>query len=153
MYRLRTILDRLFPYPSHSQALFAIAAWPVLFAFGCWRTPQISAFLQTLGVEVTMWQVFNAGFGAYVMLLMKHRAFSRRHMERHAADIERHSQLIKVRQGMVVAGLAGTSMHMAVISEEAQLRKRLGFLVEADSFYNRLDGLILVFKWLYSKLK
>ncbi|MFJ4153955.1 hypothetical protein ACIPZF_03980 [Pseudomonas sp. NPDC089752] len=153
MYRLHVLLDRLFPYPSRRQALFAITAWPVLFAFGCWRTPQISEFLQSLGIEVTMWQVFHAALGAYILLLMNHGALNRRHFKRHAADIDRHRQLIKVGQGMVVAGLAGTSMNMVVIREEAKLRKRLGFLVEADRFYCSLESVILVFKWLCSKLR
>lgn len=42
---------------------------------------------------------------------------------------------------------------MAVISEEAQLRKQLGFLVEADRFYRSLDSMTRFFKWLRSKLK
>ncbi|MNH04704.1 hypothetical protein D3C79_640080 [compost metagenome] len=40
-------------------------------------------------------------FGAYVLLLMNHREFNCRHFEHHAADINRHSQRIKVGQGMV----------------------------------------------------
>ncbi|MFD2641106.1 hypothetical protein [Pseudomonas japonica] len=92
-------------------------------------------------------------FGAYALLLMNHREFNRRHFEHHAADIDRHSQLIKVGQRMVVVGLVDTSMHMAVISEEAQLRKRLGFLMEADRFYRSLDSMTRFFKWLRCKLK
>jgi hypothetical protein len=35
-----------------------------LFAIGCWRTPQIAQFLNDQGVEISMLQVFLAGFGA-----------------------------------------------------------------------------------------
>lgn len=153
MIRLRRVLARLFPYPSTNQALFAIAAWPLLFAACCWQTPQLAGFLRSQGLDVSMWKVFHAGLGAYVLLLANHRVFNRRHFERHAPDIDRHQRLAKVEQGMVVAGLVGTGMHAAVVSEKAQLRKRLGFLVDADNFYRKLHSLIHVSEWLRSKLK
>jgi hypothetical protein len=38
-------------------------------------------------------------------------------------------------------------------SEMAQLRKQLGFLVDADNFYRKLKVLIRVMSWLRGKLK
>jgi len=64
MTRLRFIPIQLTRYPHTNEALFAIALWPVLFAIGCWRTPQIVQFLNAQGVEISMLQVFLAGFGA-----------------------------------------------------------------------------------------
>lgn len=53
-----------------------------------------------------MWQVFQTGLGVYILLLMNHRALNRRHFKRHAAEIDRHRQMIEVGQGMVVATLS-----------------------------------------------
>lgn len=99
MIHWRRILARPFHYPSPNQALFAIVAWPVLFAAGCWKTPQIAEFLRSQRLDVSMWEVFHAGFGAYLLLLANHRMFNRRHFERNAPSIHRHQQLVKVEQG------------------------------------------------------
>lgn len=42
MTRLRFIPFQLKRFSQTNEALFAIALWPVLFAIGCWRTPQIA---------------------------------------------------------------------------------------------------------------
>lgn len=153
MTRLRFIPIQLIRYPHTNEALFSIALWPVLFAIGCSRTPQIVQFLNAQGVEISTLQVFLAGFGAYLFLLGKHRVFNHRYFEHHAVDIAWYSQLHEVDQNMVAAGLAGTDTHRAVTNEMAQLRKQLGFLVDADNFYRKLKVLIRVMSWLRGKLK
>lgn len=153
MTRLRFIPFQLTRYPHTNEALFAIALWPVLFAIGCWKTPQIAQFLNAQGVEISMLQVFLAGFGAYLFLLGKHHVLNHRYFERHAVDIAWHRRLCEVDQDMVAAGIAGTDAHRAVISEMAELRKQLGFLVDADNFYHKLKVLIRVMSWLRGKLK
>lgn len=140
-------------YPPTSQALFAIAAWPVLLALGCWQMPQISEFLTSHGTPVDMWQVFHAGFWAYVLLLPNHRRFNRRHFERNAGGIALHHRLTKVEREMAARGLTQADEYLAVIRARAQLRKRLGFLIDADNFYRKLDFLVEVFRWLCRKLK
>ncbi|MNL02330.1 hypothetical protein D3C87_1228320 [compost metagenome] len=153
MTSLRFIPIQLIRYPHTNEALFSIALWPVLFAIGCWRTPQIVQFLNAQGVEISTLQVFLAGFGAYLFLLGKHRVFNHRYFEHHAVDIAWYRQLHEVDQNMVAAGLAGTDTHRAVTNEMAQLRKQLGFLVDADNFYRKLKVLIRVMSWLRGKLK
>ncbi|MCQ4260980.1 MULTISPECIES: hypothetical protein [Pseudomonadaceae] len=141
MTRLRFIPFQLKRFPQTNEALFAIALWPVLFAIGCWQTPQIAQFLNARGVEISMLQVFLAGFGAYLFLLGKHRVFNQRYLEHHAVDIAWYRRLREVDQEMVAAGLAGTDAHGAVMSEMAQLRKQLGFLVDADDFILQAESL------------
>lgn len=153
MTPLRLIPIQLTRYPHTNEALFAIALWPVLFAIGCWQTPQIAQFLNAQGVEISMQHVFLAGLGAYLFLLGKHRVLNQRYFERHAVDIAWHRRLREVEQDMVAAGLAGTDTHRAVASEIAELRKQLGFLVDADAFYRKLKVLIRVMSWLRGKLK
>lgn len=153
MTRLRFPPTKLAHYPHASEALFAIAIWPVLFAVGCWQTPQIAQFLNALGLEISSLQFFLAGFGAYLFLLGKHRIFNRRHFVLHAVDIAWHRRLCEVDQEMVAAGQAGSDTHKALMSEIAQLRKELGFLIDADNFYRKLKILIDVMSWLRSKLK
>lgn len=140
-------------YPSTNQALFAIALWPVLFAIGCWRTPQIAVFLNSYGIDVSMAQVLQAGLGAYVMLLARHRWLNRRHFERHADEIDRHQQLSDVERDMTLRGCINTDAYQAVKSERTELKKRLGFLTDADNFYSKLQSLTHVLRWLLSKLK
>lgn len=153
MIRLRVPLPQLTRFPRTNEALFAIALWPVLFAISCWRMPQIAQFLNAQGLGFSMWQVFLAGFGAFLFLLTKHRVFNRRHFERHADDIAWHRRLCEVDQAMIAAGLAGTDAHMTVSSEIAQLRKHLGFLIDADNFYCRLKVLTRVMGWVLGKFK
>lgn len=153
MTRPRFIPIQLTHYPHTNEALFAIALWPVLFAVGCWQTPQIAQFLSSQGLEISMLQVFLAGFGAYLFLLGKHRVFNRRYFERHAVDIAWHCRLCEVERDMIAVGQAGTNTHKAVMSEIAQLRKQLGFLIDADNFYRKLKILINMMSWLRSKLK
>ncbi|WP_433899306.1 hypothetical protein [Pseudomonas sp. PSE1(2024)] len=153
MTRLRFIPSQLTRFPHTNEALLAIALWPALFAVGCWQTPQITELLNAQGLEISTLQVFLAGLGAYLFLLGKHRVFNRRYFERHAVDIASHRRLCEVDQEMVAAGQAGTDTHKAVMSEIAQLRKKLGFLIDADNFYRKLKFLIDVMTWLRSKLK
>lgn len=153
MTRLRFIPTELTRFPCTNEALFAIALWPVLFALGCWRTPQIAQFLNAQGVGISMLQVFLAGLGAYLILLGKHRMLNNRFFERHTIDIGWYRRLQQVNQDMVAAGLAGTDAQTVVAMEMAQLRKKLGFLVDADSFYRRLTVLIRVLGWARGKLK
>lgn len=153
MTHFRFIPIQLNYYPHTNEALFAIALWPVLFAIGCWQTPQIAQFLNAQGLEISTLQVFLAGFGAYLFFLGKHRVFNRRHFKRHAVDIAWHRRLCEVDQGMVVAGQAGTDTHKAVMSEKTQLRKELSFLIDADNFHRKLKILIDVMSRLRSKLK
>lgn len=153
MTRLRFIPSQLTRFPHTNEALLAIALWPALFAVGCWQTPQIAQFLNAQGLEISSLQVFLAGFGAYLFLLGKHRIFNRRHFVRHALEIAWHRRLCEVEQEIVAAGQAGTDAHKAVMSEIVQLRKELGFLIDADNFYRKLRILINVMSWLRSKLK
>lgn len=153
MTRLRFIPSQLIRFPHTNEALFSVALWPALFAVGCWHTPQIAQFLNAQGLEISMLQVFLAGFGAYLFLLAKHRIFNRRHFVRHAVDIAWHRRLCVVEQEMVATGLAGTDIHKAVMSEITQLRKELGFLVDADNFYRKLEILIDVMSLLRRKLR
>lgn len=125
----------------------------MLFAVGCWQTPQIARLLNAQGLEISSLQIFLAGSGAYLFLLGKHRIFNRRHFVLHAVDIAWHRRLCEVEQKMVAAGQAGTDTHKAVMSEIAQLRKELGFLIDAVNFYRKLRILIDVMSWLRSKLK
>ncbi|NBB11035.1 hypothetical protein [Pseudomonas sp. SLFW] len=153
MPRFRRVLTWLFAYPPTNKALFAIATWPVLFAIACWQTPQIAEFLSSYGLEVSMLQVFQAGLGAYAILLANHRALNRRHFKRNQVHIDRHRRLVSVERGMVEAGLTDTPAYTAVTNEKVQLCKRLGFLADADNFYRKLRSLIQVFQWLRNKLK
>lgn len=153
MTHIRFIPSQPTRFPHTNEALFAIAIWPVLFAVGCWQTPQIAQFLNGQGLEISMLQVFLAGLGAYLFLLGKHRVLNRRYFERHAVDIAWHRRLCEVDQEMIAAGQAGTDTHKALMSEIAQLRKELGFLIDADNFYRKLKILIDVMSWLLSKLK
>lgn len=153
MTRLRFIPSQLTRFPHTNEALLAIALWPALFAVGCWQTPQIAQFLSAQGLEISSLQVFLAGFGAYLFLLGKHRIFNRRHFVRHALEIAWHRRLCEVEQEIVATGQAGTYTHKALMSEIAELRKELGFLIDADSFYRKLKILIDVMSWLRSKLK
>jgi hypothetical protein len=153
MTRLRFIPSQLTRFPHTNEALLAIALWPALFAVGCWQTPQIAQFLNAQGLEISSLQVFLAGFGAYLFLLGKHRIFNRRHFVRHALEIAWHRRLCEVEQEIVAAGQAATDAHKAVMSEIVQLRKELGFLIDADNFYRKLRILINVMSWLRSKLQ
>lgn len=153
MSRLRFIPTVLTRVPHTNEALLAIGLWPVLFAIACWRTPQIAQFLNAQGLGFSMWQVFLAGIGAYLFLLGKHRVFNYRYFERHADDIARHRRLCEVDQEMIATGLAGTDAHMAVASEIIQLRKQLGFMVDADNFYRKLKVFIRVMSWVKGKFK
>ncbi|EPO7920308.1 hypothetical protein [Pseudomonas aeruginosa] len=134
MTRFRSIYKLLLHYPPTSQALFAIVMWPVLFALACWQGPHPTEFLASLGLEIRMWQIFLAGFGAYLLLLGKHRVFNRRHFKSHAVEIAVHRQLSEVEQNMVAADLTDARAYKAVNSERVRLRKRLGFLSDTDNF-------------------
>ncbi|WP_442513069.1 hypothetical protein [Pseudomonas promysalinigenes] len=153
MIRLRVPPTQLIRFPHTNEALFAIALWPVLFAISCWQTPQIAQLLNAHGLGFSMWQFFLAGLGAYLLLLGKHRVFNQRYFDRHAEDIAWYRRLCEVDQEMIAAGLAGTDAHIAVNSEMAQLRKQLGFLVDADNFYRRLKVLTRVMGWVLRKLR
>ncbi len=153
MTRLCFIPIQLTRYPHTHEALFAIALWPLLLAIGCWRTPQIVQCLNAQGVEISILQVFLAGFGTYLFLLGKHRVFNHRYFEHRAVDKTWYRRLLEVDQDMVAAGLTGTYPHRAVTSEMALLRKQSGFLVDADNFYRKLKVLIQVMSWVRGKLK
>ena len=71
----------------------------------------------------------------------------------HSVDIAWHRRLSEVEREMVAAGQAGTDRYKAVMGEIAQLRKELGFLIDADNLYRKLRILIDVMSWLRSKLK
>lgn len=100
-----------------------------------------------------MWQVCQAGFGAYTLLLMHHRKLNRRHFERNAAGIDRNHQLNVLKERLATASLAGTGMHAMMLREMSALSKRLGYLVEAEDFYGTLRTLIGVFRRVQSELK
>lgn len=153
MTRLHLIQRQLLRYPHTNEALLAIAIWPILFATGCWQTPQIVEVLSNHGAEISMKQFFLAGFAAYLFLLSKHRFFNHRIFKCHAVDIAWYRRLCEVDRGMVAAGLAGTGTHMAVTSEMARYRRQLGFLVDADDFYRKLRVLLRVMSWLRGRLK
>lgn len=153
MPHFRFAVIKLTRYPHTNETLLAIALWPVLFAIGCWRTPQIAQFLNSQGVEISMLQVFLAGFGGYLILLDKHRMLNHRYFEYHAVHITWYRRLCKVDQDMVAAGLAGTDAHSAVTIEMALLRKQLGFLVDAENFYRKLKVLTCVMSCVRGNLK
>lgn len=152
MIRFRSASNFMLHYPSTSQLLFAIAMWPILFAIACWQTPQIAEFLESQGLEISMWQVFLAGFGTYLLLLGRHRVFNRRYFQRHAVEIAVHRRLSEIEQNMVSEGLTDTPAYTATNSERARLRARLGFLVDAENFYRQLKTLIRAFSWLHRNL-
>lgn len=153
MNRFRRMFTRLFSFPSTNQALLAIITWPVLYAAACWRTPQLAEFLSGLGLGVSMWQVFQAGFTAYCLLLGMHRLLNGRYFARYAQDIERHRTLTMAHQGMIGAGLIQTPEYDAVADERSSISDRLGFLIDADNFYRKLTVLTHVFNWLRRRLK
>lgn len=111
-------LQRMFTqggvFPSTSSALFAIIACPVLFAAACLLSPPTEA-LQGMGLEVSTWQVFNAGFGSYCFLLCRHRFLNGRYVRRDLPQIERHHSLTKTQQIMIVAGLTDTPEYRAMV--------------------------------------
>jgi hypothetical protein len=147
------MFTRLFSFPSTNQALLAIIAWPVFYAAACWHTPQLAELLSGLGLRVSMWQVFQAGFTAYCLLLGIHRLLNRRYFVRYAPDIERHRTLTMARQGLISAGLTQTPEYEAIADERSSISDRLGFLVDADNFYRKLTALTRVFDWLRRQLK
>jgi hypothetical protein len=63
-----------------------------------------------------------------------HRVLNYCYFERHVVDIAWHSRLCEVEQGHGCSW-PGIDTHRAVISEVAELRKQLGFLVDAESLY------------------
>ncbi|MCH5536742.1 MULTISPECIES: hypothetical protein [Pseudomonas syringae group] len=141
MNRLRRMLNRAFAIPSTNQALVAVAACPALYAVACTQTPQISEYLNGLGIHVSMMQVFIAGSTAYCVMLRRHRVFNNRYFVRYAAEIERHRQLTTACQSLITMGLTETAEYQAVAYERDGISDRLGFLIDADNFYRKLNGL------------
>ncbi|MDY2562268.1 hypothetical protein SON66_03045 [Pseudomonas syringae] len=135
------MFSRAFAVPSTNQALVAVAACPVLYAVACSQTPQISEYLNGLGIHVSMMQVFIAGSTAYCAMLSRHRMLNNRYFVRYAADIERHRQLAKACEGLIAAELSETAGYQAMARERDSISDRLGFLVDADNFYCKLNGL------------
>jgi len=137
------MFSQAFAIPSTKQALFAIAMWPVLFAAGCYKTPQLADYLsEFVGIHISMMKLYVAGCGAYCLLLIRHRLLNNRYFVRYAADINRHRELVTRQQGMVAAGLTHRAEYPAVIAERDGIAGRLGFLVDADNFYRKLNGLV-----------
>jgi hypothetical protein len=73
-----------------------------------------------------MWQAFQAGFGAYVLLLVNHHAFNHHYCDRHAADINRHGRLIMVEQSGC-SGLNGFRHAFGGDQREGSAEKAIGF--------------------------
>lgn len=147
MNRLRRMFSQAFATPSTNQALFAIAMWPVLYAAACYETPHLADYLSDLvGIHISMMKVYLAGCGAYCLLLSRHRLLNNRYFMRYAADINRHRELTMLQQGMVAAGLTHSAEYSAVIAEQDGTAGRLGFLVDADNFYRKLNGLVDVMR-------
>ncbi|PBP93254.1 hypothetical protein [Pseudomonas congelans] len=140
MNRLRRMLSPAFAIPSTNQALAAIATCPALYAVACAQTPQISEYLNSLGVHVSMMQVFIAGSTAYCAMLSRHRMFNNRYFVRYAADIERYRRLATVCQSLIDMGLIETAGYQAMARERDSISARLGFLIDADNFYRKLNG-------------
>jgi hypothetical protein len=141
MNRLRRMLSPAFAIPSTNQALAAIATCPALYAVACAQTPQISEYLNSLGVHGSMMQVFIAGSTVYCAMLSRHRMFNERYFVRYAADIERHRHLATVCQSLIAMGLKETAGDQAIARERNSISDRLGFLIDADNFYRKLNGL------------
>lgn len=135
MNRLRRMLGRALAIPSTNQALVAVAACPALYPAACAQTPQISEYLNGLGIHVSMMQVFIAGSTAYCVMLSRHRMFNNRYFVRHAPDIERHRQLTTACQSLIAMGLKETAEYQAVARERDSISDRLGFLIDAHNFY------------------
>lgn len=51
-----------------------------------------------------------------------------------------------LQQGMMAAGLADCDEYQTVIAERDEIAGRLGFLVDADNFYRKLNGLVDVMR-------
>ena len=143
----RRIFSQAFATPPTSQALFAIAMWPVLYGAACYKTPQLADYLSAfVGIHISMIKVFLAGCSAYCLMLSRHRLLNNRYFVRFAADIDRHRKLTMMQQGMIVAGLTQRAEYMALVSERNEIGGRLGFLVDADNFYRKLNWLIDVMR-------
>ncbi|MNE15571.1 hypothetical protein D3C76_530350 [compost metagenome] len=143
MNRLRRMFSQAFAIPSTKQALFAIAMWPILYAAACYETQQLADYLsEFVGIHISMMKLYVAGCGAYCLLLSRHRLLNNRYFVRYAANINRHRELTMLQQGMVAAGLAHRAEYQAVIAERDEITGRLGFLVDADNFYRKLNGLV-----------
>ncbi|AZG86601.1 hypothetical protein BZK31_17875 [Pseudomonas floridensis] len=140
MSYLRRMFNRAVAIPSTNQALVSVVACPVLYAVACSHTPQISEYLSGLGVHVSTMQLFVAGSTAYCAMLGYHRMFN--NSVRYTPDIERHRQLATACQAMVVVGMIETAGYKAMAHERDGIKDRLGFLVDADNFYRKLNRLV-----------
>ncbi|MGX1181574.1 hypothetical protein AB7M31_004642 [Pseudomonas sp. IAP-CY TE4608] len=152
MIRLQRMFTKVGTFPSTNNALLAILACPVLLAAACWQAPLPIQALHEIGLEVSTWQVFDAGFGAFCLMLCFHRPLNSRYFRRYSRPIKRHSTLVMKQQGMVVAGLTNTSEYRAVVEEKAALGNQLGWLVDADNFYQKFDGIHRFLSWLHRKM-
>lgn len=147
MNRLRRIFRQAFAIPPTNQALFAITVCPVLYAVACYRTPQLADHLSALlGLHISMMKVYLAGCSAYCLMLSRHRILNHRYFVRYAADIDRHRKLTMTQQGMIAAGLIHRAEYRAVVMERDEIGGRLGFMVDADNFYRKLNWLTNVMR-------
>lgn len=140
---------RQIAFPSTRSALFAIIAWPLLFASACWGDP---AYLGLFGLQDYPLQVFLAGFIVYCQVLKRHRFLHLRYFLRYAPDIERHRAMKTIEHLMIAADLADTNQFRAVVEERCRLAQELGFLVDGDNFYRKLSKLIRAYSWVTRSL-
>jgi hypothetical protein len=79
-------------------------------------------------------------------MLSRHRLLNSRFFVRYAADIARYHKLTTASQVMIDNAMAHTAVYKAVVIEQEKISDRLGFLVDAEHFYRKLDGLTGVMK-------
>ncbi|MFA0998393.1 MULTISPECIES: hypothetical protein [Pseudomonas syringae group] len=82
-----------------------------------------------------------AGSTTYCEMLSRHRMLNKRYFVHYASDIERHSQLTNACHSLIAMGLTETAEYQAVAHERGCISDCLGFLIDADNFYRKLNGL------------
>jgi len=139
MEKIRRIKILLGAYPSKWQYLATCVLCLYAFWQVCFETPQLAAFLNASGLSITTSQVFWGGMGIYGFALGKMRYINRRFHLRHEPEVAGFNSLSLIRNGMLSNGVATPADLQAVNGERKEISARLGYLVEQESTYAKLD--------------
>jgi hypothetical protein len=139
MEKIRRIKILLGAHPSKWQYLATCILCLYAFWQVCFETPQLAAFLNASGLSITTSQVFWGGMGIYGFALGKMRYINRRFHLRHEPEVARFNSLSLTRNGMLSNGVTTPADLQAVNGERKEISARLGYLVEQESTYAKLD--------------
>jgi len=139
MDKIRRIKILLGAYPSKWQYLATCVLCVYVFWKVCFETPQLAELLNSSGLSITKSQVFWGGIGIYGFALGKMRYINLRFHLRHEPEVARFNSLSLIRNRMLSNGVATPADLQAVDGERKEIYARLGYLVEQESTYAKLD--------------